>query len=315
MMNGLIYWLGRALVGALWCMPLSWVALLGRGGGNLAWWLDGRHRRVALTNLTACFGETLDPAAIRALAGESFRRLGESYACGLATAGMALPELLRHCEFVGTEKFAGWGPDSPRRGCVVAIGHFGNFELYARFGQFRPGFSCGTTYRGTGTPGLDRLVSVLRERSGCRFFERRTEGVALKAAMAGEGLLLGLLCDQHAGDRGLRLPFFGRECSTSSAPAVFALRYNCPLLTAVCFRTGPARWRIEVGDEIPAHADGRPRTTAEIMTDVNRVFEAAVRRDPANWFWVHRRWKSARAPRDGLSARESSVPASAPDAP
>jgi lauroyl/myristoyl acyltransferase len=27
------------------------------------------------------------------------------------------------------------------------------------------------------------------------------------------------------------------------------------------------------------------------MRDVNRAFEAAVRRDPANWFWVHRRWK------------------------
>ena len=27
------------------------------------------------------------------------------------------------------------------------------------------------------------------------------------------------------------------------------------------------------------------------MRDVNLAFESAVRRDPANWFWVHRRWK------------------------
>ena len=27
------------------------------------------------------------------------------------------------------------------------------------------------------------------------------------------------------------------------------------------------------------------------MLDVNRAFEVAVRRDPANWFWVHKRWK------------------------
>ena len=32
------------------------------------------------------------------------------------------------------------------------------------------------------------------------------------------------------------------------------------------------------------------------MADVNRAFEAAILRDPANWFWVHRRWK---APRPG----------------
>jgi lauroyl/myristoyl acyltransferase len=30
---------------------------------------------------------------------------------------------------------------------------------------------------------------------------------------------------------------------------------------------------------------------ADIMRDVNRAFENAVRRDPANWFWVHRKWK------------------------
>jgi len=28
------------------------------------------------------------------------------------------------------------------------------------------------------------------------------------------------------------------------------------------------------------------------MRDVNGAFETAVRRDPANWFWVHRRWKN-----------------------
>ena len=37
--------------------------------------------------------------------------------------------------------------------------------------------------------------------------------------------------------------------------------------------------------------DGEPRSVADIMRDVNRAFEAAVARDPANWFWVHNRWK------------------------
>ena len=42
---------------------------------------------------------------------------------------------------------------------------------------------------------------MLRDRAGCRFFERRTDGAALKAAMSDTGLLLGLLADQQLAER------------------------------------------------------------------------------------------------------------------
>ena len=64
-----------------------------------------------------------------------------------------------------------------------------------------------------------------------------------------------------------------------------------PLHTAICYRIGLAQWRIEVGDEIPTRENGQPRSSEDIMRDVNRALETAVRRDPANWFWVHNRWK------------------------
>ena len=126
--------------------------------------------------------------------------------------------------------------------------------------------------------------------------------------MKQQGVMLGLLADQHAGDAGLLLPFLGHTCSTSAAPAVYALRYHCALHTGVCYRVGLARWRIEEGPRIPTLENGRPRATAAIMLDVNRAFELAVRRDPANWFWVHNRWKARSAAKipPEASASESS---------
>ena len=223
------------------------------------------------------------------------------------------PAALRaYCEVVGAEKLGAERADPRPRSRIVAIGHFGNFELYTRLSNVAPGFQGATTYRSLRQPSLNRLLQSLRERSGCRYFERRTEAAALKAAMRETGLLLGLLADQHAGDGGLRLPFFGRECSSSAAPAIFALRYHCPLHTAVCYRVGPARWRIEVGDEIPTFEHGRPRSTAAITLDINRAFEAAIRRDPANWFWVHNRWKllgrSPKQPTPGEEDPKQQVP-------
>ena len=290
-MEALLYCAARGLVALLQALPLTWVARLGRLGGRLAYWVDARHRRVALRNLAMCFGHEQTSAQLGALARENFRRIGENFACAIKTAGMSFEELRARVEFVAHPGIISPPADSGVRRVVAAIGHFGNFELYARFGQFAPGYKCATTYRGLRQASLDRLLQTLRERSGCLFFERRFDSLPLKAFMKQPGIMLGLLSDQSAGS--LRVPFLGHDCSTSAAPAIFALRYHCTLITGICYRVGLARWRIEAGAEIPIYDGGRPRSSAAIMGDVNRAFEAAVRRDPANWFWVHRRWKPA----------------------
>ncbi len=306
----MLYLLANGLITFIQALPLSVVARLGRLGGAVTWYLDGRHRRVALRNLAMCFGQEKGAAEIHALARENFRRIGENFACAVKTAAMDFNSLRNHVEciaptLINPPAAASLQPSSPStlqtasnplppRSIVAAIGHFGNFELYARFGQFAPAYQCATTYRGLRQASLDRLLQSLRNRSGCRFFERRFDAAALKAFMHEPGVMLGLLADQHAGDNGIRIPFLGHDCSTSAAPAIFALRYDCLLYTGICYRVGLARWRIEAGAEIPTHENGQPRSTRAIMLDINRAFEVAVRRDPANWFWVHNRWKPAK---------------------
>lgn len=288
-METILYWLARALIALLQRLPLRIVARLGRAGGWVAWILDRRHRRVALGNLAASFVNELTQAQIRALARENFLRLGENYACAVRTAAMNDDEIRQVLEVRGAEKIS----DAVKsdRSLVGAIGHFGNFELYTRVAGWTPGLQFATTYRALSQPRLNALLQRLRERSGCLFFERRTEASALRAAMSRQQLVIGFLADQHGGDRGLRVPFLNRECSTNVAPAVFALRYGCPLAVAICYRIALGRWRIEIGDPIPTHVGAHPRPVLDITLDINRAFETAVRRDPANWFWVHRRWK------------------------
>jgi lauroyl/myristoyl acyltransferase len=278
-----IYYLARVLIAVIQSLPLPLVARIGRAGGALAFRLDGRHRRVALENLRMCYGGEMSEKEITALAKENFRRLGENYCSAVKTAAMSPKQLGRHVEFVRPEQL------QPPRRMVMAIGHFGNFELYARFQNFSSGYQCATTYRALKQPELNRLLQKVREKSGCLFFERRTDGPMLRAAMNNSNVILGLLADQSA--RGLRAPFFGHDCDTGLAPAIFALRYRCELYTAFCFRVAPAKWRLELGDKISTHDNGVPRSSGDIMRDVNLSFEKAIRRDPANWFWVHRRWK------------------------
>jgi len=301
-METFLYWLAKTIVIAIQSLPLDFVARIGRAGGALACLIDARHRTVAENNLKQCFPEK-SARDIDLILREHFRRLGENYVCAVKTAGMKFEHVLARCEIIGLEKLATvahgsfigphqpFDPGAAPWNRIVAIGHFGNFELYAMLARCLPGYQPATTYRGLNQPGLNRLMEELRNRSGCLFFERRTGLRELMRALKRKGLLLGLLSDQHGGRHGVWGPFFGIECSTNPAAAVFALRYDSPLNTAICFRTGLARWRVEVGDEIPTHENGAPRPIEAIVADINKAFETAIRRDPANWFWVHKRWK------------------------
>ena len=280
----------RVLLWILQHLPLIGVVRLGRAGGEMAWWLLGRHRRIALANLTAAFGTELAPKEIRVLARENFRRLGENYASAVHTAALTSDQLDSVLEVVGADSL----PIPTEKGVnlVIALGHFGNFELYARIAHRLHGWKIATTYRALRPPALNALLVALRARSGSRYFERTSEARALREYLLGGGVILGLLADQHGGAKGLWLPFFGRPCSTNPAPAVLAQRYRATLQTAFCYRIAPGRWRIEFGPPIPTfEADGTARASADIMQTVNLAFETAIRRDPANWFWVHRRWK------------------------
>jgi KDO2-lipid IV(A) lauroyltransferase len=290
-MDWLLYIVASGIVAALQAFPLTWVARFGRCLGGLVYALDARHRRVAINNLTMCLGGEKTPEEIRAIAKENFRRIGENFASAVKTSAMSLEQLQTHMEVTGVQKVAVKNESGETTSCVIAIGHFGNFELFAHAAATVPGYRAATTYRALRGAGVNRLLLRLREKSGCLYFERRTEGGALREAMRSQRIMLGLLSDQHSGDHGVRIPFFGKDCTTTKSPAVFALRFDLPLYAAFCFRTRPGHWRVEVGDEIPTRENGEPREVEAIMRDVNAAFEVAVRRDPANWFWVHNRWK------------------------
>jgi KDO2-lipid IV(A) lauroyltransferase len=288
--NTIIYRLGRVVIVFIQCLPLRLVARMGRIGGGLIFYLDGRHRKVAVNNLTKCFGREKSSGEIKALALENFRRIGENYVCAVKTAGMSFAQLQPHLAFDGFDRFPQRRADGVTPSIVTAVGHFGNFELYARIQDVRPDLQGATTYRALKQPGINRLMQSLRGVNRCRFFERRTESGGLRQLMSRGNAIVGLLVDQSSA--GMRAPFLGHDCHTNLAAAVFALRYECELFPVICHRVGLAQWRLAVGERIQTHREGTARSSQDIMGDVNLALEAAVQRDPANWFWVHRRWKN-----------------------
>jgi KDO2-lipid IV(A) lauroyltransferase len=187
-MDLLLYWIAVAVLALLQALPVGAVAWLGRTVGGIVFWCDARHRRVAITNIGTCLGNGKTEQEIHALARENFRRIGESYGCAVKTASLHPDELKRRLEIVGLEKLMRLNADGVLPSRIVAVGHFGNFELYASLVRWSKGYRPASTYRALHSERLNRLLRKIRAHSGCRFFERRTEGgarPALRPARAG----------------------------------------------------------------------------------------------------------------------------------
>ena len=101
------------------------------------------------------------------------------------------------------------------------------------------------------------------------------------------------LADQDAGRHGLFVDYFGRPASTHKAIALLSIHHNAVLVVCGAQRVGePLQYAIRVMDVIdPGEYEHDSRAVRVITQRFTRALEALVRLDPAQYFWLHRRWK------------------------
>ena len=112
--------------------------------------------------------------------------------------------------------------------------------------------------------------------------------------------ILGILIDQDTSVQGVFVPFFGRPAFTPRAVADLALRFRAPVIVGTCRRRGP-----NPGDghevtavEIPYDPDApdREAEAVRLTAACTAVLEEAIRRNPAEWVWMHERWRTVPPP-------------------
>jgi KDO2-lipid IV(A) lauroyltransferase len=266
---------------------------LGEALGSAAWVLRLR-RRVALEGLRRAFPERTEEER-RATGRAAYRQLGRSL------AEIALSRGIRDADLEELVRFEGWDRyESARaggRGVVVAVAHFGNWELLAR-ACARRGVPLTAITRALRGRLNERLLAARREGGLRELPDRGSSGAALRLLRRGE--TLAVVIDQNMRpSRGVFVDFFGEPACTTPAAAVLALRTGAPLLAAFPVRGPDGTHRVWLEGPFAPPPGTRGRSAVKALTqEVTRAVERAVRAHPDHWFWVHRRWKTR--PPEGL---------------
>ncbi len=280
-----LYRAGSAFLAAL---PLPLLFRLGEFAGFCAWLVLPHYRRLALRNMVVAFAPAQSRSALRKLVRRHFQRLGANLLCSVKVAAMPLEALEKHVQFDNLDAVhAHLRAGQP---VVAILSHLGNWEIFSQiwprfFGYVRNS----TIYQKLSNPYLDRHVRKMRARTGVEMFDR-TDGFHKPIELLRAGGIIGILSDQHAGDQGVWVPFFGKLASTTPLPALLARRTKAALIVIGLHTEGLAQWRVTVEPALEASAYSAEALTAK----ANEALAAQIRRGPEDWFWVHDRWKTPR---------------------
>jgi lipopolysaccharide heptosyltransferase II len=280
----LLYRTGVAVIAAL---PLSAVFCAGQFFGLCGYWILPKYRRLAFHNATIAFGSEKSPRELKRLVRCHFQRIGANLLSGIKVAIMPLQKLESRMQIKNIDAID--RHLKQKRGVVLVLSHLGNWELIS---QILPKFighaRNSTIYQRLGNRFIDAHVRRLRGRAGVEMFDRK-DGFQKPIDLLREGGAIGILTDQHAGDQGLWVPFFGKLASTTSLPALLARRTRAALVGVAVYTTGVGRWRV-VAQPLEAGSESVESLTAKATAMVAEQ----IRYAPEDWFWVHNRWKTPR---------------------
>lgn len=282
----------RTAIRVMETVPLRVLAAMFEAVMLLVWAVDAKHRKIGRINLWLAFPEMGDREASRIIR-LCYRRMGTA-----AAEFVKIPKMDR--KYI-EKKFRIEGLDHIRRseqeqglGVLAMTAHFGNWELASH--------STGIMHkpvafivRPLADSAWDRIVSERREWFGNRVIRKFDSAKEVMREIR-RGTMVGILIDQNVDrHKGVLVDFFTKKAYTTDGIARMALALRANIHPAFIFRNPKRKFHhtLRFGPAIPMDpAAPREEEVLRLTRRCNQELENAIREDPTQWLWFHRRWKT-----------------------
>lgn len=268
------------------------VAAMGAALGSIYLAVGTRRREVLSFNLELAFPDAT-PADRQRLAREVARHFGRVALDTLRLQGLPRQAIEREVTIQGEENLR--HALSLGRGVFICSAHVGLWEVIPlTIGPRIPG-GIAIIHRPLDNPFLEREILRLRTAFGNSVIGKDRIGRPVLRTLA-RGGAVGILIDQRAlPEEGVQVSFFGHPAWTHVGLAKLALASGAAIVPTFCFWQRPGAYAVEIHAPIvPSELPVSEQEPVALTTRVTALYEAVIRRFPAQWLWYHDRWREVR---------------------
>lgn len=292
MRSRILYWLIYAGMRLLALLPFRMLYLLSDGLYFLLRYVVRYRRRVVCRNLCNAFPEK-SRKELSGIEREFYHYICDYMLEEVKTLRMSFEELRRRMVYENTDSYLAM--IKKHGGIVVMIPHYANFEWLIGMGAImEPGDIPCQVYKPLHNPYLDEMFKLIRSRfGGYNIPKHSTAREVIRLRRQNKRMVLGLITDQspNRSEAHYWTTFLHQDTVFMDGAERIAKMMDFPVFYADLQKTGRGRCKVtfELLTETPKQtADG------EITELFVRRLEQTILREPAYWFWSHKRWKLKR---------------------
>ena len=267
-------------------LPLKIALRAGSLFGDVAFMLWTSRRKIAIDNIRQaihinCLSCILSPTLV---VREFFRNLGMSIVELIKIYYNRGTGIIESVSFTGIEHLQ--KALSYEKGVILLTGHYGNWELLA-LSLSQKLTKVSVVARKQNNIYINNLVERVRNKYGNPVIYKHGALKKLLSLLKFKEVV-GILFDQSVVEsEGVMVDFLCRKAWTMKIPVLLAQKTGAPLIPLFIKR-------VDGGHTVTIHPPLVPEKKSDIrsyLQTLNGYLEEHIRDDPAQWLWIHRRWK------------------------
>jgi KDO2-lipid IV(A) lauroyltransferase len=274
----------------LWILPEWLIRMLMKGLAWIAYTFSSKHRKIISSNLDLAFQPPLGDKEKKEIGIHAFVNLIDTVFGIIRRDGMPKDKVLENVSFEGGEIIEKYQKEG--KNFILLTGHYGNWELLSQSIAIKFNLILVGVGRRLDSEVMDKVLKENRERFN-------VEMVYKKGAMKGciksinEGKVIGILTDQGIRkNQSIEVDFFGRRASHTPLASILSRKFDLDLVPAFISTEDYIHYKVNIYTPIKALKTEEQEEDLATLTQAQAdVMEQVIRKDPKQWFWMHKRWK------------------------